>query len=91
MSVWCEVSGQIRNNVSEHCSVRESIRDFFDEVSISTVESNRVYGAVVTNVDFCFCAEGLSAAKMIDAFVNRLKAKYPSIRVDLTSNIRFFC
>ena len=90
MSVWCEVSGQIRMNVSEHCSIREAIRNFFDEVSISTVDSNKVYGAIVTDVDFCLCAEGIGAAKKIDAFVNMLKAKYPSVRTDLSANIRFF-
>lgn len=90
MSVWCEVVGQITMNVNEHCSIRDAIKESFDEVSMGVVQSNRYNGTVVTDVNFCFCSEGVHAANKIDMFISNMKTKYKSVRADLTAEIRFF-
>lgn len=82
MSVWTIVKGSILGR-HFHVSIRKLVDELFDECSSVDFKQNENS----STFEFCFCDDGVSAAKNVEKFVNRLKEN--GIKVDVVAEIRF--
>jgi len=72
MSVWTEVNGTISMHVDMHISLKTYIKEYFLEVVISKCEYHLNNDTRNYSVTFSFCDEGISAAKSVQGFINKL-------------------
>lgn len=90
MSVWCEVKGSVICRKDAHVSIKKLFIDACDECSVSV--DTKVFGVdkYFHIVDYNFCAEGMEAAKVMEAVVEAIKNRDINARIDLESSIRWF-
>jgi hypothetical protein len=89
MSVWTEVAGVIYLQNGCGFSVRRYLEDNFDGVIVRGIEQNSVGSFTSVKVKFVFCDSNLPAAKVMQAFVDKVVALDKRNTADLIASLRF--
>lgn len=89
MSVWTEVEGTISVHKSVKISMKESIHLHFDEVSIGVIDSVVVNDYITHTFTFNFCDDGMSAARRVNEFIQKIKNHTKTARIDISATIRY--
>lgn len=89
MSVWTEVTGNIRMRNGTSFSLSKYITIEFDEVIIRYVNQSTKGESIWLDVNFVFSDSNLTAANKIQNLVNRLRLVDKNAIVDLDAKIQF--
>ena len=73
-----------------HISIKDIVMSACDESVVKVDTRNHGLDRYLHEVDFRFCAEGMSAARVMESIVEVIKNRDLNARIDLESSIRWF-